>query len=290
MSVSLRSGDVTAMVLPHDGGRLASIRVGARELLVARPPGTRPGSTQWGSFVMAPWAGRIDGGRLPWRGRVHQMRKNHGRHSIHGLAFDVPWEIERTDPDSISLYRTLEDLWPLGGDLRHRIALTPNGMTFTLEARAGPQGMPWAAGWHPWFERAADDIEVRVEAAATLVTTDELIPTGEVASIGEERDLSSGPLLGERRLDHVYTRTRSPAIVRWPDLELRLEFGLPIETIVVYTPEGAACVEPQSAWPNAASLAARGVVGTGLASLEPGEMSTLETRWSWRVFDPRSNG
>lgn len=218
------------------------------------------------------------------------MRKNHGRHSIHGLVFDIPWDIESSDPDSISLHRNLDDLWSLGGEIRHRITLTPEDLTFTLVARAGPQGMPWAAGWHPWFDRAREDVEVKVGAEATLVTTDDLIPIGEVAPIAGERDLRSGPLLGERRLDHVYVGARSPAIVRWPYLELHLEFAPPIETLVVYTPEGAACVEPQSAWPNASSLASRGVVGTGLAALEPNERSILEMRWSWRVFDPPPNG
>ena len=239
---------------------------------------------------MAPWPGRLEGGLLPWRGRVHQMRKNHGSHSIHGLVFDTAWEIETSVADSISLHRNLDDLWPLGGEIRHRIALTPNGMKFSLEARAGESGMPWAAGWHPWFERAGEDIRLTVQSEATLVTTDDLIPLGEVAMVGEERDLRSGPLVGERRLDHAYVGARSPAIVRWSDLELHLEFGPPIETLVVYTPEGAACVEPQSAWPNAAGLAARGVVRTGLAALEPNERSRLEMRWSWRVFDPSPRG
>jgi galactose mutarotase-like enzyme len=218
------------------------------------------------------------------------MRKNLGPHSIHGLVFDTAWAIERSVPDSISLRKNLDGLWPLGGEIGHHIALMPNGMSFTLEVRAGPEGMPWGAGWHPWFERAREDVELKVEAEATLVTTDDLIPTGELSPIGEERDLRSRSLVGERRLDHVYAAARSPAIVRWPDLELRLEFGPPIETLVVYTPEGAVCVEPQSAWPNASRLVERGIVGTGLADLESGERSTLEMRWSWRVFDPPPSG
>jgi galactose mutarotase-like enzyme len=218
------------------------------------------------------------------------MRKNHGPHSIHGLVFDTEWEVATSVADSISLNRNLDDLWPLGGEIHHRIAVTPSGMTFSLEARAGPEGMPWGAGWHPWFERAREDVGLKVQAEATLVTTDDLIPSGEVAPVGEERDLRLGPLVGERLLDHVYVAARSPAIVRWPDLELQVGFGPSIETLVVYTPEGAVCVEPQSAWPNAASLAARGVVGTGLAALEPNERSRLEMRWSWRVFDPFTSG
>ena len=281
MSITLRSDRVTATVLSVDGGRLASLRIGDRELLVARPPGVGPGSTMWGCFVMAPWAGRLDEGALPWRGVVHQMRRNNGAHSIHGLVFDAPWEVQLQEVDAVTLHRTLDDLWPLSGGIRHHITLSPGGLSLRLDVRAGAQGMPLGAGWHPWFARAQEDLRVTVDADATLVTTADLIPTGDLEPVGGDRDLRGGPPLGERRLDHVYARARPPTLLRWPDLELRMEFRPPLETVVVYTPEGAACVEPQCAWPNAPSLAARGVGGSGLVALGPDEEVTLETRWSW---------
>jgi galactose mutarotase-like enzyme len=81
----------------------------------------------------------------------------------------------------------------------------------------------------------------------------------------------------------VYVRARSPAVVRWPDLELRIEYDdASMDTVVVHTPAEGFCVEPQTMWPNAPLLAARDVTGTGLRTLEPGESLRVSERWSWR--------
>jgi galactose mutarotase-like enzyme len=77
-------------------------------------------------------------------------------------------------------------------------------------------------------------------------------------------------------------RAKSPAVLRWPDLELAIEFDDLLDTVVVYTPAEAVCVEPQSMWPNAPALAARGVEGSGLRILRPGERMDVRERWSWR--------
>jgi galactose mutarotase-like enzyme len=89
--------------------------------------------------------------------------------------------------------------------------------------------------------------------------------------------------LGDRRLDHVYVRTKGPAILRWPDLELRIAFDRSLQTVVVHTPPEGVCVEPQTMWPNAPLLAAAGVRDTGLRMLEPGETFSASEEWIWKV-------
>ena len=111
----------------------------------------------------------------------------------------------------------------------------------------------------------------------------DLVPTGAVRAVTKYEDLRSGPALGDRRLDHVYVRAKSPALVRWPDLDLAIEFGDSLNTVVVHTPSEGICVEPQTMWPNAPLLAARGVTGTGLRTLEPGESLRASERWTWRA-------
>ncbi|MGH2694086.1 MAG: hypothetical protein ACRDJJ_04645, partial [Actinomycetota bacterium] len=109
-----------------------------------------------------------------------------------------------------------------------------------------------------------------------------------------DTDLRQGPALRDRRLDHIYAPARSPAIVAWPDLELRLDFDPPIETVVVYTPPHAACVEPQTAWPNAPTLHESGIDGTGLTTVAPGGTLEATTTWTWgpptRLGTPYSGG
>ena len=82
---------------------------------------------------------------------------------------------------------------------------------------------------------------------------------------------------------YVYVGVKAPALVRWPDLELRLEFDESLNTVVVHTPAEGICVEPQTMWPNAPVLAARGVTGTGLRTLASGETLRVSERWSWRA-------
>jgi galactose mutarotase-like enzyme len=139
-------------------------------------------------------------------------------------------------------------------------------------------------GWHPWFVRTEEeDLSLCVAADEVLETLPDLIPTGGRLSVAGETDLRAGPLLGSRRLDHAYIGVRSPAVVAWPDLVLTIGFGPPVQSLVVYTPPTAVCVEPQTCWPDAATLCGRGIEGTGLVRLGPGETLRASTTWSWSV-------
>ena len=81
--------------------------------------------------------------------------------------------------------------------------------------------------------------------------------------------------------------TTGPAVVRWPDLELRIDYDPTLNTVVVHTPISGVCVEPQTMWPNAPLLASRGVSGTGLRTLAPGERLHASHTWTWRPRDVR---
>src|SRR5207248_11341695 len=144
----------------------------------------------------------------------------------------------------------------------HRLISTCHNRELDLSEylRPGPEGL----GWHPWFARPrAGDMVVRLDARQVLVVDEDLVPTGELRAVAGDEDLRSGPALGDRRLDHVYVGVKGPALVRWPDRELRLELDESLNTVVVHTPAEGICVEPQTMWPNAPALAARGVTGTG---------------------------
>jgi galactose mutarotase-like enzyme len=128
---------------------------------------------------------------------------------------------------------------------------------------------------------APRDLEVRLNASRVLVVDADLVPTGDVRDVIGEEDLRAGPALADRRLDHAYIDAKSPAIVRWPDLELHLEYGASLNTVVVHTPPEGICVEPQTMWPNAPRLASRGVAIAGLRTLEIGERTRSRQRWTW---------
>jgi aldose 1-epimerase len=86
MSATMRltTEDCVATFDPADGGRLISFRVGDHELLV--PHGKD--LFHYGSFVMAPWVGRLRDARLNYGGAQHQFTANSGPHALHGLVTD----------------------------------------------------------------------------------------------------------------------------------------------------------------------------------------------------------
>jgi aldose 1-epimerase len=270
------------------GGRIASWSIDGRELLVG-PPSREDRSIRWGCFLMAPWAGRLADGRLrAGNGSLVEVPRTHGRHAIHGLLWDRAWIALEASADRAVLVAELPaSLWPPGGSVRHEIRLTGEGLdlvaTVTAGSSASPpergssEGMPVAVGWHPWFRRGGE-VALLVDSGETLVT-ERMIPTGATVPVHGATDLRRGPHLGRRRLDHAYVGARSPAVLRSPDLELRIAWDPTPATVVVYTTASSVCVEPQTAWPNAPALG--GIDAdparrerAGLRLLRPGESLT----------------
>jgi galactose mutarotase-like enzyme len=285
MTVVLTAGDDRVEVDETLGGKLTSLVAGGVERIAQADSGMDPVKDvlQFGSFLMIPWAGRLDAGRLPWEGEVYELPKNFFGHAIHGVGFDKPWAVGESTESSVVLSLDLGAAgWPFGGTAHHRITLAAGSLDLVASVTAGDRSMPVAAGWHPYFDRPdSGDLSIRVDADNVLETREDLIPTGGLVPVAGDTDLREGPVLGDRRLDHVYANVTGPAVVSWPDLELTENFGPDIATVVVYTPEGKACCEPQTAWPNAPELETNGVSGTGLARVAPGETWSTTTTWTW---------
>lgn len=258
------------------GGRLASLVAGGAERLLGQEAGQDAPSSEvvaWGSFLMAPWVGRLDRGRLPWRGRTYELPPDFGPHAIHGTVKDRPWVVESEGDGRVALACPLGDPWPFGGLVRQVVTLAPGRLELEAEIEAGDEPLPAGLGWHPWFARPAEgDIAVRLAATGTLAVDDDQIPTGAVDPLGATTDLRDGPPLGDRLLDHIYVGTGTSAEIAWPDLLLRQEWAPPVNSVCVHSPPRGFCVEPQTAWPNA---------GDGTATVAPGAPLRARTTWTW---------
>ena len=282
--LELTAGDARATIEPARGGRVSSLRLGDRELLVP-PPDPHDVAIPWGLYLMAPWPGRLADGRLRFRGRTYQLARTHGRHAIHGLLWASPWAVEQAGATDVALRVGLDrGGWPFGGEVRHRIRLEPGALTLEASILAD-RAMPAALGWHPWFQRGLPDPSLRLRAGGILERR-EMLPTGAVLPLARRTDLRGGPILGRRRLDDAYVGARSPVVLRWPDLELRVEFGEECETVVAYTPWNAVCVEPQTARPNALGLPDSAARAAGRQDLEAGETLAASMRIAWDLSPP----
>ncbi len=280
--IRLRVGDRLATVDATRGGRLASLIVAGRELLVPAPDADDRG-VDWGCFLMAPWPGRLADGRVPWQGGTVQLRRTREPHALHGVVYDRTWSVDRAEEDQVVLSCGFVPVeWPFGGRVRQRIRLAADHLELHAVITAGPRAMPAALGWHPWFRRTGGEPRLRVDAAQVL-QTERMIPTGRPIAVAGQTDLRTGPPLGQRRLDLTYVAPRSPVVATWPDMELRVEFGRPIRALVVFTPPGGLCLEPQTAWPNALGAM---TAASGVRILEPGQTLQATMRLRWRVPRP----
>lgn len=221
------------------GGRISSLRICGEELLVSRSADP----LAWGSYPMAPFAGRLRDGRFLYGAHRHQLPLNMPPHAIHGTVFTRPWQWIGND----ALETELGEDWPWPGRVEQRFRVEPGLITVRMEIHAADHPFPANAGFHPWFRRQlgrGEPLRLEVEPGYRYACDDTGIPTGELVSPG------SGPW------DDTFTGfTRSPVIV-WPGA-LRLELRSSHAHWVIYErPAHAVCVEPLTAPPNALNGAA----------------------------------
>jgi aldose 1-epimerase len=287
MTVELGGGPDRVVVDPEQGGRVASLVIGDRERLLGGPrPGVVDPSLSWGSFLMAPFVGRLSEGLLAWNDRVIAIPANHGRHAIHGTVFDVAWGVVAQTENTVAMSCEIDQArWPFRGRVFQRISMTSGGLAMEAAIEAD-EAMPAALGWHPWFARGRESVRVGVAGDRVLRLNEELIPTGDADPVDARTDLREAPEMGARRLDDVYAGVRSPAELCWPDLRLQMAFGPQVGAVVVYNHPEAVCLEPMTAWPDAIRLTQGGCPDTGLVVLGPGQRLSAWTRWSWTVPAP----
>jgi aldose 1-epimerase len=236
------------------GGRIASLVVDGDELLVSRdhPEAFEPFG--WGSFVMAPYAGRVRDARFTFGGVEHRLVPTDPPHAIHGTVVHRAWE-----PSGPGRLRCdLGPDWPWDGAVEQELRLDDDGLELRLVVRgAGP--MPVSAGWHPWFLRELPGGR-RAEVVAEPVAAFELVGPG----LPSDRVVPAPP----PPWDTPFTGMRRSPVVRW-DQGPTVSLASSCDRWFVYDQlPHALCVEPQTARPDALEDETERAVVTAEAPLE----------------------
>jgi aldose 1-epimerase len=264
MMLELRQDDVRLVLDPDNGGRVVSLTVDGLRLL--RTPDDDPGGTHWGSFVMAPWAGRTRHGRFTFNGVEHQLEVNSGDHSIHGTVRGRPWTVEEADDRRVRISCDFGPGWPFAGWAEQIIAVHGDhvGLELSMHAADGP--MPAVGGWHPWWQRRLDRGE---PATLELPAASMYIRDAEGMAVPDKIAPPPGPW------DDCFTDLSGPPVLRWEGaLDLAVASDCPC--VVVYDePVDAICVEPQSGPPDA--------LNHGPAVAEPGRPVVVHSAWRFRT-------
>jgi aldose 1-epimerase len=165
---------------------------------------------------------------------------------------DTTWETE------------LPEGWFGPGLVRHDIVLHDDRLDLRLEVEATDGPIPATLGWHPWFRREVGGSQLQVDLPAAWM----LERDGHY--IASERQVPVPPL----PWDDAFGGISWPITLTWPDV-LTLEIDSDGPVAVVYTPNHAICVEPQSGPPDEVNLAEPTLA-------EPGQPVTLASTWRWR--------
>jgi aldose 1-epimerase len=237
--ITIAEGPLSVEIAPTAGGRIAQIVCDGVEWLVG-PNDRTSAAIAWGSYPMVPWAGRIRRGRFDFQGRRYQLPLNLGGHTIHGVAFALPWQVDAHSRSHAELSLALPDdeRWPFGGTSRQRFEVGENWLRMTLSATAGERAMPATIGWHPWF-REPDRIEFS--------------PTGVYPR--DEEGIATRPLAEPPPgpWDDCFIN-EEPVLIHRAGQSLRLTSDC--SHWVVYDEIGyATCIEPQSGPPDGLNLA-----------------------------------
>jgi len=248
--------------------------------------------------LLFPFPGRICGGKFEFEGRNYQVAREGDRpNAIHGFVYNRPWRIvaQSASHATAEFQASVEDpsilkQWPSDFRVKATYRLHGNQLDFEAEfTNCGVANLPWAFGTHAYFRLPlAGDSNV----ADTMLTAPvdgewemtDMLPTGTLANLPVDLDLSGGERLADRQFDTPY-RIKSlsgkvATLVADPSSGRVVEQVFDSQEypqLVIYTPGNreAVCLEPYTCVPDLFRLEGQGVA-TGLQVLAPGESKSTK--------------
>lgn len=271
-------------ILPETGASVAFGRVnkGSEWVDVLRPtdPADYDNASKCASFVLIPWSNRIRDAKFSFEGREYQLEVNNSEgNASHGDTRKRPWQVESAGRERINLsfnstahsninfpfpFAATAEYWLDGRDLMMCLSLR----------NIGDQSMPGGFGHHPYFVRTDEVmLELPLDEVYELVDampTSGAIPIPEHLDFRTLRKLSDAPLLNDLLRGRQGDK---PARIVYPGISIEIVADPIYEHFIAYAPEGQPyfAVEPVTNANDGFNLFARGIEGSGVFVLAPGE-------------------
>ncbi len=271
--IELRCGDLRLALRADLGGCIAGLWRGDTAVLRSTEPAALESSRQSGCYPLAPYSNRLGYRRFRWLGQDHTTQPNFddNPHSVHGVAWQRPWEVVGKNGDSgagaasaqveLAYSHSADRHWPFGFKLRQRFVLTPDALELHLAfTNTAAQPQPVGLGWHPYFPKRTRS-RLHVELTDRWESDASGLPTRKVAQPGIDGDVA------HLAFDNCFEGWRGAARIRDEKLSMKLTSSLPY--LVVFTPDTKPyyCVEPVSHVSNAIHMAEP--AAHGLRSVAP---------------------
>lgn len=289
---TLESASWRLQVAPEVGASIAGLYArsgdGWRAVLRETPPEAVEdrSPSKFASFVLVPFSNRIRDARFTFQGREYRLRPTSSDgNTQHGDVRGRPWTVTHADERTLECRLDTRDFpdfnYPFpftasvgyrldGGDFKTRLSLT----------NTGGGAMPAGFGLHPYFNRhvaGSGELELGFAAAGVYETDDTFIPSEGMKPVPDALAFAPARAAGGQSLNHVYGGWDGRASLSWPGSGLVIAVACdPVFShLVVFTaPDGSLAVEPATHATDGFNLLARGLSGTGVVVLEPGETVT----------------
>jgi aldose 1-epimerase len=305
-TVVLRDGEGREVrIAPSAGFNAYAFRVpyhGATLPIFVEPETTdalRGGGFGFGCPILFPFQNRVRDGRFTFEGREYSLDINSmDGNAIHGFACHHAWSVLESGADETrgafvtAAFDTRDDAevqrqFPFSAHLTLTYALREGALHLDAVAEnRGDTNLPMGFSIHPWFHaplskggsRAHCTLRLPARGYWELESEEQLLPTGRVLALDEQRDFSRGANLKSVSLDDVFTelvyeKDEHVCTFEDPAAALRLEMRSSREfrEFVVFAPldHDVICLEPYTSTSDFANLAARGIE-SGLITLSPG--------------------
>jgi aldose 1-epimerase len=269
--------ETEALITPGQGANLCRVTHNGYRV-IDFDPDLLAQNGRTGCFLMYPFPGRMRDNRFAYNGKTYahpysSSPKAYMHGVVSGEAFRIT-RLESCDGEAIlTCYvdfrpgTPLYNLFPFENRFTVTYTLSPGRVRLDFMIEAGKEtAVPFGLAAHPYFTRLCEntDITIRIPAAARMVSTPDLLPTGKLLATDGSYDLRRGRNLSGLALDDIYTQ-RQPgekAIIRYAGIPLRTELdaGSSFTHFVVFTPPGKGffCVENQTCSADAFNLDAKG--------------------------------
>jgi aldose 1-epimerase len=262
--ITLTAGPAQVIIDLAAGARIASWKVHGLELLEQQNSNNHPFG--WGSYAMVPYAGRVRNGLLGFQGSTYQLPINLGDHAIHGIGYDRRWTLLSATNTMAIVGLRFSEPWPFAGTVTHLFQLSNDRLIQQLSV-SPTVDQPVTVGWHPWFQSqlergSALELDVEMNSAQKWLRDASGIPSGKLGAVGK------------RPWDDCFRGVGDIAL-RWPGA-LSIDITHDCPDVVIYDPEHAICVEPQSGPPDSANITPADACIPAGSALE----HTVQWRWT----------
>ncbi len=279
--ITLSSECLTLEIVPEWGASILNLRAASgRPVLRSVEIAQVQSSSNTAAFALMPYSNRIRGARFEFGGRTVQLRPAPGSANVqHGDVRNRPWRMEHVGETHLSAAfdsRDFADMnwpWPFTAQLEYRLHGPHLDIALTL-TNAGDEVMPAGIGLHPYFQRRQQGQEPILEfsVGGWYAADDEHLPLGGPQRVPEALDFSAARPIGPDQIDAVFASWEGTASLSWPTRRLTFTADNVFSHLVLFTaPDGSLALEPVSHATDAFNLAARGVAGSDMKTLAPGQ-------------------